>query len=278
MKKIYLAIVFVLSAMVAKAEVEFAYEAGAELVSAYLWRGQYNGGLSFQPDLEVGYDGEHTGLRVGAWGSLGATDWKFQKGLEKEDDYNPNTYFMPELDVIANFNFYGAQIGMTHYQYFIPEAKDNYQTEITVGYNFDDLLDVPLHISWNTIVAGNDYNLTENGEDEEGETVYDEKRAYSSYLEIGYDHTFGETGITLGGAIGISPWTSDFYCNTGFQVVNLSLRLEKEWDFDICSVSLFAQGSMNPSLEECKVYKDAAGDDKLCAQPLNGAIGLGIWF
>ena len=40
----------------AKAEVKFAYEAGADLVSAYLWRGQYNGGLSFQPDLEAGFD------------------------------------------------------------------------------------------------------------------------------------------------------------------------------------------------------------------------------
>ena len=36
----------------AKAEdenkIEFAYEAGFEGVSSYLWRGQYNGGLSFQ--------------------------------------------------------------------------------------------------------------------------------------------------------------------------------------------------------------------------------------
>ncbi len=275
MKKFYLAMMMSLAAITVMAQeaseprVTFAYDAGAELVSAYLWRGQYNGGLSFQPDVEIGYDGQHTSLRVGAWASLGATDWKFQKGLEKEDGYNPNTYFLPELDVIANFTFFGANVGLTHYQYFVPEAKDNYQTEITVGYNFDDLLSVPLHISWNTIVAGDDFNYDEEG---------NEKRAYSSYLEIGYDHTFENVGITLGGAIGMSPWTSDFYCNEGFQVINLSLRLEKEWEFDACSLSLFAQGSVNPSLEEEKPYKHAAGDDKLCAQPINGAIGLGIWF
>lgn len=275
MKKIYLAMMMSVAAITVMAQetseprVTFAYDAGAEIVSAYLWRGQYNGGLSFQPDVEIGYDGQHTSLRVGAWASLGATDWKFQKGLEKEDGYNPNTYFLPELDVIANFTFFGANVGLTHYQYFIPEAKDNYQTEITVGYNFDDLLSVPLHISWNTIVAGDDFNYDEEG---------NEKRAYSSYLEIGYDHTFENVGITLGGAIGMSPWTSEFYCNDGFQVVNLSLRLEKEWEFDACSLSLFAQGSVNPSLEEEKPYKHAAGDDKLCAQPINGAIGLGIWF
>lgn len=255
----------------AYAEVEFSYTAGAELVSAYLWRGQYNGGLSFQPDLEVGYEGEHTSLSVGAWGSIGATDWKFQKGLEQTEDGNPNTYFMPELDVMATFTFYGVQVGLTHYQYFVPEAKDNFQTEVTLGYNFDDLLGVPLHISWNTIVAGDDFTVDDEGE-------YTDQHAFSSYLEIGYDHTFGETGLTLGGAIGMSPWTSDFYRNEGFQVVNLSLRLEKEWEFDVCSLNLFAQGSLNPSLDECHVYKATAGDDKLCAQPLNGAVGLGIWF
>lgn len=284
MKKIYLSVVLFLSTVAVMAEkpsVEFAYDAGAEVVSAYLWRGQYNGGLSFQPDLEIGYDGEHTGLRVGAWASLGATDWKFQTGLDKDEEgLNPNTYFLPELDVMANFNFFGAQVGMTHYQYFVPEAKDNYQLEVTAGYNFEDLLGVPLHITWNTIVAGDDYNVTEAGEDEEGEMQYNEKRAYSSYLEIGYDHTFESVGITLSGAIGMSPWTSDFYYNEGFKVVNLSLRLEKEWEFDACSLSLFAQGSLNPSLDnaETKPYVNKAGDYKLCEQPLNGAIGLGVWF
>ena len=36
--------------------VSFAYEAGAEIVSAYIWRGQYNGSLSFQPTASVGFD------------------------------------------------------------------------------------------------------------------------------------------------------------------------------------------------------------------------------
>ena len=36
----------------AKAQLfEFTYDAGFEAVSSYIWRGMYNGGLSFQPDL-----------------------------------------------------------------------------------------------------------------------------------------------------------------------------------------------------------------------------------
>ena len=100
MKKTLLIVGLVIISMVAKAEVEFAYEAGAELVSAYLWRGQYNGGLSFQPDVEIGYDGEHTSLRVGAWASLGATDWKFQTGLDKDEEGNETIYNPLIIDII----------------------------------------------------------------------------------------------------------------------------------------------------------------------------------
>ena len=94
--------------------VEFAYDAGAELVSSYMWRGQYNGGLSFQPDVEIGYDGDLTSLRFGAWGSFGASDWKFQKGLPETEDGNPNTYFVPEVDIMLNFNVAGVILGVTH--------------------------------------------------------------------------------------------------------------------------------------------------------------------
>ena len=72
MKKVLvLAAVMTAAVFSAKAEVEFAYEAGAEIVTSYIWRGQYNGGLSFQPNLTFGYDGEHTQFRAGVWGNIG---------------------------------------------------------------------------------------------------------------------------------------------------------------------------------------------------------------
>lgn len=285
MKKALLIVSLVTISVLAQAKIEFAYEAGAEIVSAYLWRGQYNGGLSFQPDLEIGFAGEHIGLSAGVWGSLGATDWKFQKGLEQEEGYNPNTYFLPEVDVIANLSFFGVQLGMTHYQYFLPEAKDNYQTEVTVGYNFADELGFPLYINWNTFVAGDDYNLEY---DESDEPILDEtgelktKRAFSSYLEIGYDQALPRD-ITLGVKVGMSPWASEFYGNDRFAVVNVSARLQKAWVFDVCEIDLFAEGCLNPyAMRQDKenefIYVNAAGDDKLYAQTLNGTIGLGIWF
>ena len=56
MKKIYAFLIALMLCFTARAEVDFTYEVGAEIVSSYVWRGQYNGGLSFQPEVLVGFD------------------------------------------------------------------------------------------------------------------------------------------------------------------------------------------------------------------------------
>ena len=184
----------------AKAEegkkIEFAYDAGFEAVSAYIWRGQYDGGLSFQPDVEIGFNAldEAIQFRIGAWGSVGASDWKFRKGLPTYIDaegteINPNTFFVPEIDVFANFTAYGAKVGVTHYYffggnpYFAGLEEDGSQTEVQIGYNFGHFFgeNAGAYFNWYTMVAGADAR-------------YDEMdvahRAWSSYLELGYDYTF----------------------------------------------------------------------------------------
>lgn len=285
MKKKVLVLFAALTAVVmsAKAEVEFAYEAGFEAVSAYIWRGQYNGGLSFQPDAEVGFNAldEAIQFRFGAWGSVGASDWKFRKGLPTYIDtegteINPNTYFVPELDIFGNFTFYGARVGFTHYYYFGGSPffsgleEGGSQTEINVGYSFDHFFGQGAYINWYTMVAGGDANYDEN------DVAH---RAWSSYLEIGYDYTFENLGLTLGAQVGMSPWESPLYGNEKFAVTNISLKLNKEWEFDVVTLDLFAQGSLNPDgLTKENTYVSAAGDEKVCVQRLNGAIGLGVWF
>ena len=278
----------------AKAEVEFAYDAGAEIVSAYIWRGQYNGGLSFQPDVEIGFDGEHTSLRVGAWASLGSSDWGFRKGLptyiDPEDgvtEINPNTRFMPELDIIGSFSVYGLGIGFNHYYYFGGSNFFSWQsvadldanpvnsstTEVWIGYNFGHLFGdkAGAYINWYTTVAGKDLVYDENT----GEA----RRAWSSYLELGYDYTFEDAGVTLGAQLGMSPWASDLYGNSKFAVTNIALKINKEWEFDHVTLDLFAQGSINPDgINKENVFIKASGDEKLYLQKLNGVIGIGFWF
>lgn len=299
MKKKVLVLVTAVTAVVlsAKAEVEFAYEAGFEAVSAYIWRGQYNGGLSFQPEALVGFDAEDSKIqfRAGVWGNIGASDWKFVSGknsyidLETGDEINPNTRFMPELDVMISASAYGASVGLTHYYYcdgsnFFSWKDVNRNitdgntstTEIWVGYNFEPLLGVGAYINWYTTIAGNDY-VAPTADDLAHLLLG--HRAYSSYLELGYDYTFENLGLTLGAQVGMSPWESPLYGNEKFAVTNISLKLNKEWELDVVTLDLFAQGSLNPTdVNKENAYINGSGDEKLYNQKLNGVIGLGVWF
>ena len=263
-----------------KAEVEFAYDAGAEIVSSYIWRGQYNGALSFQPDIEFGYDGEHSSLRIGAWGNIGASDYLFRKD---QGDGTGDTMFMPELDIVGKFTACGLSVGFNHYYYCDGTSFFNWKsvadidanggtstTEVWAGYNFEHFLGVGTYINWYTTVAGNDLVYDEAG---------DPKRAWSSYLEVGYDYTFDEIGLTLGAQVGMSPWKSELYGNEKFAVTNISLKINKEWEFERVTLDLFAQGTLNPNgINKNNLFINAAGEDKLYQQKLNGVIGLGVWF
>ena len=273
----------------AKAEVEFAYEAGADLVSAYLWRGQYNGGLSFQPEGLVGFDANDGDIefRAGVWANIGASDWKFKtNGIVVPDVHDPNTRFMPEVDFIASVTAYGASLGYNAY-YYCNDGSDH-TSELWVGYNFSHAFgeNAGAYINWYTTVGG--------GGDRKIETDAKkllagqlERQAFSTYIELGYDYTFEDLGLTLGAQVGLSPWESPIYGNEKFACTNLSLKINKEWEFEHVTLDLYAQGSLNPDglqtdkndlLNPYNVYIDKAGDDKLYNQKLNGCIGIGVWF
>ena len=287
MKKKVLVMVAAMMAAVSSAKAqlfEFTYDAGFEAVSSYIWRGMYNGGLSFQPDLEIGFNALNEGIqfRFGTWATVGASDWKFRFGQPTYTDpdgneINPNTRFMPEIDVFGNLILFGAKIGFTHYYYFggTPyfsglEESNGSQTEIQVGYNFDHFFGQGAYINWYTMVAGADANYDENDE---------AHRAWSSYIELGYDYTFDNIGLTLGAQLGMSPWESPVYGNSKFAVTNISLKINKEWEFDHVTLDLFGQASLNPDgIDKDNVFVNAAGDEKLCVQRLNGTVGLGVWF
>ena len=190
---------------------------------------------------------------------------------------------MPEIDITATFGVGGLSVGFTHYYYCdgsnffsweninkVVEHENTSCTEIFAGYDFGHLHDkAGAYFNWYTTVAGRDDNMKDS-------TVV---RAYSSYFEVGYKHTWENAGVTLNGHIGFSPWTSSYiYSNEGFAVQCLSLRVEKEWAWDKCSLTLFAEGMMNPSrMNKENLFINKAGDLKK-DQTLNGNIGLGIWF
>lgn len=251
----------------ASENVEFAYDAYAEVTSTYIWRGQYDGGLSFQPDVAVGFDSEHTSFRVGTWWSVGASDWGFRKGLEQEEGYNPNTYFVPETDIYINANIWGLTLGGTKYHFYNGAnfAKDGLW-EVSAGYDFETLLNVPLKVSYNIFVGGSD------DQNDDGEQMY------SGYLELGYTHTWEDLGLSLGGTLGIA--TNGQYYSDEAAICNIALRLDKVWEVaDFCEVGIFGIASVNPDgINKDNVFIKASGDDKLYCQKLNFGIGLSVGF
>ena len=282
MKKVLVLVAAMMAVVLsAKAEVEFAYEAGADLVSAYLWRGQYNGGLSFQPEGLVGFDAKDGDIqfRAGVWANLGASDWMFKKdGLVIPDVYNPNTQFMPEVDFIASVTAYGASLGYNAYYYC--NDGSNHTSELWVGYNFGYKFGeyAGAYINWYTTIAGGGDLKTETDLKKLAQGIT-ERQAFSTYIELGYDYTFDDYGLTLGAQVGLSPWESPVYGNEKFACTNLSLKVNKEWEFDKFTLDLYALGSLNPDgINKENVYISAAGDDKLYNQKLNGCIGVGVWF
>ena len=220
MKKILIitAILFT-AAVTAKAQDTLETTIGTDLVSQYVWRGQDLGGVSVQPTLGLSYKG----LSLSAWGSAGLS----------------NPADTREFDLTLAYTIGGFNIGVTDYwfnagldplnRYFAYAADcTNHVFEANVGYDFGFA-----SLQWYTNFAGND-GLTP-----------DEKRAYSSYVEVNVPFVLG--GVDWTATAGAVPFATDFYGVEGFGVVNVALTASKDIRItDSFSIPAFAQVAANP--------------------------------
>ena len=220
MKKI-LIITAILSAVAVTAKAQDTLETtiGTDVVSQYVWRGQDLGGVSVQPTLGLAYKG----LSLSAWGSAGLS----------------NPADTREFDLTLAYTIGGFNIGVTDYwfnagldplnRYFAYAADcTNHVFEANVGYDFGFA-----SLQWYTNFAGND-GLTP-----------DEKRAYSSYVEVNVPFVLG--GVDWTATAGAVPFATDFYGVEGFGVVNVALTASKDIRItDSFSIPVFAQVAANP--------------------------------
>ena len=220
MKKILIitAILFT-AAVTAKAQDTLETSIGTDLVSQYVWRGQDLGGVSVQPTLGLSYKG----LSLSAWGSAGLS----------------NPADTREFDLTLAYTIGGFNIGVTDYWFnagldplnrYFAYAVDctNHVFEANVGYEFGFA-----SLQWYTNFAGND-GLTP-----------DEKRAYSSYVEVNVPFVLG--GVDWTATAGAVPFATDFYGVEGFGVVNVALTASKDIRItDSFSIPVFAQVAANP--------------------------------
>jgi hypothetical protein len=154
--------------------------------------------------------------------------------------------------------------------------------ELHAGINIGEWTEVlPLSIDWYTTMLGYDPVLGEDGRPELNASG-NAKRAYSTYIELGYDIDL-PLGIVLGVKVGFTPWKGMF---TDYGEVwkngqtiginNLQLRAEREFQVKSLSLSVWGEAMFN-----CYgVNKDNIINTfgEAASQKLNACIGMGVYF
>ncbi|MDR1524511.1 MAG: hypothetical protein LBS79_04500 [Tannerella sp.] len=220
-KSAMLAVAFLTTGSLAKAQ-EVEVSAGGDIVSSYIWRGQYLGGVSIQPGASVSV----AGLSLAAWGSVG---------------YDSND--TKEFDFTIGYGTGGFSVAITDYWFNTLNANDEINNyfdyaahttahifEATLGYDFG-----PAAIVWNTNFAGADYKA-------------DGDRAFSTYIEASAPFKLG--GLDLKGEVGLTPW--DGVYSDKFNIVNIGVTVGKEIRIsESFSLPAFTKITFNPYAEKC---------------------------
>ncbi|MCP9610698.1 hypothetical protein [Coprobacter tertius] len=217
------------------------FNVAGDIVSSYVWRGQYQTGSSFQPTLGINV----SGFSLTAWGSVDFTG----KGAK-------------EVDLTASYSIAGVTIGITDYwwkgegalNYFHYKShKTDHIFEAGISYALP-IEKFPLSLSWYTMFAGADKKGTVlSGYDDNEEPVYEMnkrgKQAYSTYVELNYPFAIKKVGLNA--IVGFTPWDAPMYGTREFSVTNVSLKASKEIIItDKFSLPVYTQIIWNPNKED----------------------------
>lgn len=250
----------------------------ATATSNYIWRGLYVGGPSLQVDATINY----AGFFANMWWNMGTTDWTFSQ-------------FNPELDICIGFSKWGLSVYYIHMYYFdryLDGRRSHFfdfrnhepggggtTGEWRIAYRISDK--IPLSILLATRTFGRD-----------GFLVYDIdnpslppqlKRAYSTYIELGYDFHLGQNW-QLDARLGITPAKSLY---TGFQgdfaISLIGIKLHKHWLINQFGKHPFSKGMhinafAHVMLQPWQVTKDnlIRPIDQVSDQRLNLAVGCTV--
>lgn len=205
---------------------------GADIVSAYVWRGNYQTSSSFQPTLYLGA-GNFT---LTAWGSV-----DFAGTDLKEMDLTAAYALGPVTLSVTDYYWTGSSLQHTRpaRNYFHFGADSPHIIEAGVKWQISESF--PLTLSWNTMFFGADKK--DNG-----------KQNYSTYAEVSYP--FSVKGIDMNSGVGMTPWaTKNMYGTTGTAVTNVFVGGAKTWALmekseNPLSLGIFTTLIWNPFAED----------------------------
>lgn len=255
----------------------FEWSSSATMTSNYIWRGLYCGGPSLQLDATVSYAGVYANL----WWNVGASDWTF-------------TGFNPEVDITIGFSRWGLNINYLYCFYFDqypdgtpskffdfknhPRGGGGTTGEWRISYRVSDKIPLSCLIAFRTF--GRDgYYAEVKGENGEVKTAL--RRAYSTYIELGYDFALGENW-QLDARVGMTPAKSMYTGYQGdFAVTLVGLKLHKTWHVGKgneknMAIRAFAHAMLQPwQVTKENLIKPIA---EAGGQKLNMAVGCNVFI
>ena len=214
--------------------------AAVDVVYPYLWRGvrYYGDDLAIQPYVNYSITDK---LSVGVWATTNITS-------------KADSYF--EFDWSISYQI-SPVIGITLADYYWPATKKNPDWERSSYFDYSDgsaktldlslLFDfsekgVPIDFTWSTFIGGGDYK----GDDG------NRSRAYSSYAEVGYTHSFEKFGVDVRPFVGAAVlneggyYGTDANGNAGFTFTNVGVNISKEFKItEKYSLPVFVRYSNN---------------------------------
>ena len=205
------------------------------LQNMHLWRGlQVADGGVLAADMNIGFFDD--ALKVGLWG-----------GTDLTGDYK-------EFDYYASYSIDGFTVALWdifNYSPGLPFSKDifnynKYSTthflDLSLAYNFDTTLKVPLRLSWATIFAGRDLNIA--GDNRYSTFVYAEYTLFRNDLwnvDFGVGGTFAFNRESADGS-------ANFYGNDCLN--QISLKTTYNLQIGRFKMPVFAHTMWNPDLKE----------------------------
>lgn len=188
-----------------------------------MWRGvkYYGDKVAFQPYLNYAITDK---LSVGVWATTNL--------VNTADAYNEN-----DLSIAYQIS---PIVSVVLADYYWPATTKNADWERGSYFDYSDgsaktldlsiLLDfsekgVPLDFTWSTFIGGGDYKDDADG---------GRSRAYSSYAEVGYTHSFESVGVDVRPFVGAAVINKGGYYNAdangaaGFTFSNVGVNVAKE--------------------------------------------------
>ena len=204
---------------VAAQEGAWSVSVGTEAASQYLWRGfDVATTPTLVPTVTLDYEKD---------------DFSFETGYCSITELFGDKYL--EMDVWASatfkgFTFMALEQGCGN-NLGIGGYDDNFELTLAYELPFEA---VPASISWNTFVAGDDFNN-------------DGRQAYSSYIELNVPYQVNNFSVCA--TAGAVPYKSEqmYEVDGGFHFINLGMRAGYNFEFgEHFEMPVYAQYTFNP--------------------------------